>query len=91
MEPESVWEEDWREIFRGGVSNAQQLAELFDLDAETIRRIEKEFPLRINKYYLSLIQEKGDPIWKQVVPDIRELQGELGYACLLYTSPSPRD
>lgn len=74
-----VWDEDWREIFRSGISNAEELAKRFNLDVETLRRIEKEFPLRINKYYLSLIQEVGDPIWKQVVPDIQELQGEIGY------------
>ena len=33
----------------------------------------RSFPIRINPYYLSLIEEVGDPIWKQVVPDSKEL------------------
>ena len=51
----------------------KKLAAAFDVDLEEMRRIHKEFPIRINPYYLSLIEEPGDPIWKQVVPDPREL------------------
>jgi lysine 2,3-aminomutase len=36
------------------------------------------YPLRINPYYLSLIQELGDPLWKQVVPDEKELLDTMG-------------
>ncbi|MBM3213773.1 KamA family radical SAM protein [Candidatus Poribacteria bacterium] len=78
-EDAAPWAEDWRDVFRGGVSTAEELARRFDLDVESLRRIEKEFPFRINRYYLSLIESKDDPIWKQVVPDIEELQGEIGY------------
>src|SRR5205807_2235578 len=37
-------------------------------------RISQEFRIRINAYYLSLIEEPGDPIWRQVVPDPAELE-----------------
>ncbi|MDL1971343.1 MAG: hypothetical protein LWW94_10365 [Candidatus Desulfofervidaceae bacterium] len=30
--------------------------------------------MRINPYYLSLIKQKGDPIWLQAIPDKRELE-----------------
>ena len=77
-EREGAWDEDWRDVFRGGVSNAEQLAAHFDIDIEEARRVTKEFPVRINKYYLSLIEEPGDPIWRQVVPDGAELTDTLG-------------
>ncbi|MAF09022.1 lysine 2,3-aminomutase [Candidatus Poribacteria bacterium] len=78
-EREGAWDEDWRDVFRSGVSNAEQLAARFDtIDMEAARRITKEFPVRINKYYLSLIEEPGDPIWRQVVPDGAELTDSLG-------------
>jgi lysine 2,3-aminomutase len=32
--------------------------------------------MRINPYYLSLIRERGDPIWLQAVPDLRELHSD---------------
>lgn len=30
--------------------------------------------MRINRYYFSLIQRVGDPLWKQAVPDIQEIR-----------------
>jgi len=78
-EREGAWDEDWRDVFRGGISNAEDLAAHFDgIDIEEARRITKEFPVRINKYYLNLIEEPGDAIWKQVVPDGAELTDTLG-------------
>ena len=78
-EREGAWDEDWRDVFRGGVSNAEQLAAHFEgVDIEEARRITKEFPVRINKYYLSLIEEPGDPIWRQVVPSGEELTDTFG-------------
>ena len=55
------------------LTRQKKLAAAFDVDLEEMRRIHKEFPIRINPYYLSLIEEPGDPIWKQVVPDPKEL------------------
>jgi len=31
------------------------------------------YPMKINSYYLGLIKEKGDPIWRQAIPDVKEL------------------
>lgn len=33
----------------------------------------EKYPVKITDYYLSLIREKGDAIWKQCMPDIREI------------------
>ncbi len=33
--------------------------------------------MRVPNYYLGLIKEVGDPIWKQAVPDILELQDSV--------------
>ena len=75
----NAWDEDWRDVFRAGVSNVETLMEHFpELDVEEARRITKEFPVRINKYYLSLIEQPGDAIWKQVVPSGEELTDTLG-------------
>jgi lysine 2,3-aminomutase len=77
-QPDHAWAKDWRAVFRGGVRDAVGLAERFGLDREEAERIAKEFPVRINEYFLGLIQEPGDPIWKQVVPDVRELEDRFG-------------
>jgi lysine 2,3-aminomutase len=52
---------------------------MFDVDADEIEKVRQIFPMRVNRYYLGLIRKKDDPIWKQVVPDIRELTS-AGYS-----------
>lgn len=39
----------------------------------TEREVARVYPFRASKYYLSLIKHPGDAIWKQCMPDIREL------------------
>ena len=36
--------------------------------------------MQINPYYLSLIQDAGDPLGRQVVPDVREMDDPAGLA-----------
>lgn len=64
----------WQQMIRDSVHTADQLVEKFGLDRAEAERLNEFFQVRINPYYLSLIKEKGDPIWKQCVPDIKELQ-----------------
>ena len=40
---------------------------------EKLVRVISRYPMRINPYYLGLISEKNDAIYRQCVPDIREL------------------
>ena len=45
----------------------------FSVDTRTLGEVVIRFPMRITPYYLGLIEEPGDPIWRQCVPDVREL------------------
>ena len=36
--------------------------------------VSARYPVRISKYYASLIQKNNDPIWKQCMPDPQELE-----------------
>ena len=73
----------------------------FNVDTRAIQQVIKKYPIKVNPYYLSLIEKKNDPIWKQCIPDLKELTDIRGETdplredqyspCLLYTSPSPRD
>jgi lysine 2,3-aminomutase len=65
--------EEWRRLIRASIARPEELAALLDLDLEETRRTHEIFPLRVNPYYLSLMRERGDPIWKQAIPDPREL------------------
>jgi len=46
----------------------------FNADLKEIEKVKKVYPMNVSSYFLSLIRKKGDPIWKQCIPDIRELQ-----------------
>ena len=73
--------ETWKQLVRDTVNTPERLAAYFedyDLNVDELRRVHEVFPIRVNPYYLSLIEEPGDPIWKQVVPDEYELT-ESGY------------
>ena len=68
----------WKRILSKSISTAEQLASSFDIDVEEIRTVISKYPMRINPYYLSLIKRKGDPIYKQAVPDIQEIKDTRG-------------
>jgi hypothetical protein len=51
----------------------EELSRVADVDAAAIRRIDAEFPLRINPYYFSIIKSAGEALWKQAIPDAGEL------------------
>ena len=59
----------WQQLAANAVTTAEQLARCFPIDREAMQKVIDCYPLRINPYYLSLIQEPEDPLWKQVVPD----------------------
>jgi lysine 2,3-aminomutase len=67
--------EEWKQQIRDSITTPEKVAEILDVSSEEISRVHSEFPLRITPYYLSLIQKKGDPIWKQSIPDLEELNG----------------
>jgi lysine 2,3-aminomutase len=70
--------EQWMKDLQQSVKRGQGLAKVLDVNAEEIDKVAKEYPLRITPHYLSLIKEKGDPIWLQVVPDGEELEETNG-------------
>jgi lysine 2,3-aminomutase len=50
------------------------------LDPERIGPVMDRYPVRITRHYARLIREQGDPIWRQAVPDPRELD-DLKSSC----------
>lgn len=70
--------EDWQRILRDSLHTPEDIAEHFGLDLEEVRKIGRAFKIQITPYYASLIKKKGDPIYKQVVPDLAELAENSG-------------
>jgi lysine 2,3-aminomutase len=50
------------------------------VDRELLREVTAQYPMRINPYYLGLIKAPNDPIYRQSIPDIREISDEAGVA-----------
>lgn len=66
--------ETWQKILQKSITKPEEIAEKFYIPLEEIEKIKQEFDIKITPYYMSLIKDKGDPIYKQVIPDIRELE-----------------
>ena len=66
--------EKWRKELQASMTSAQECAARFDIPLQTIERVQDKFKFRITRYYLSLIKAKDDPLYKQVIPDIKELE-----------------
>ncbi|NIM48654.1 MAG: KamA family radical SAM protein [Gemmatimonadales bacterium] len=65
--------QSWIRLARATITRPEELARVLEVDLEEVRRVHQVFPLRVNPYYLGLIRERGDPIWRQAIPDSREL------------------
>src|SRR5438093_4077028 len=65
--------EEWRRILAESVVRPKDLAAHLGLDEQEIEAIVGPYPMRITPTVLGTIKEKGDAIWRQVVPDQAEL------------------
>lgn len=72
---------NWRDILKGSIVSAETINAVFKTNTNDIEKVIKEYPMRINPYFFSLIKSKDDPLWKQAIPSIDEL----------YDKSNPRD
>jgi len=64
----------WRRLLQDSIHSPRQLRQRFpSFSHDGLEEVVERYPMRINPYYLSLLQEPGDPLWRQAVPDRREL------------------
>ena len=70
--------EKWKKILNSCISDSATLSKYLDINKEEADEVIAKYPMRINTYYLSLIKGKGDPIWKQCVPDALEIKVQTG-------------
>ncbi len=70
--------EDWQRILRDSLRTPEEIAERFGLVVEDVKKISQAFKIQITPYFANLIRRKGDPLYKQVVPDLAELAENSG-------------
>ena len=54
---------------------------------ERLKKVADVFPIRINSYFLNQIKSENDPLWKQVVPTLEELDDIVDEKSLLTSDP----
>lgn len=72
--------ETWQKHLQASITSPGKLTRRFGVDPRPLEAVAERYPMRVTPYYLSLIKEVGDPIWKQAVPDTLELQDSV---CLI--------
>jgi lysine 2,3-aminomutase len=60
------------------ITTPEQLAQALDIPLAPLKTVHAVYPLRISAYYLELIKKTGLPLWKQAVPELRELEDSTG-------------
>jgi len=64
----------WQALLQKSITQPAQLSSHFSFDPEDLHKVTDIYPMRINSYYLKLIKQPGDPLWRQAVPDALELE-----------------
>ncbi len=66
--------ETWQKLLQASITRPGNLTRRFGVDPQPLEAVAAAYPMRVNPYYLGLIREVGDPIWRQAVPAVEELQ-----------------
>jgi lysine 2,3-aminomutase len=69
--------ETWQRFLQESITRPAQITPRFGIDPAPLIAVAAQYPMRITPYYLSLIREVGDPIWRQAVPDAAELHDRV--------------
>ena len=64
-----------------------EVSKIFDLDKDELKKICSNYPMRIPDYYLSLIKEKWDGVYKQCIPSSAEIYDLCGEEDPLHEEP----
>ncbi|MGH7255347.1 MAG: KamA family radical SAM protein [Nitrospirales bacterium] len=65
--------EAWQKTLAASVVKPKDLADHLGVDPKEIEDVVGAYPMRITPTVMKMIKAKGDPIWKQVVPEAVEL------------------
>lgn len=71
--------EDWEAILSRSIRTPAQLASCLRVVEGEVEEVVRRYPMGINPYYLGLIEGEGDAIFRQAVPDLREITARDGY------------
>ena len=67
----------WQKHLQASITSPGELTHRFGVDSHPLEEVAERYPMRVTPYYLGLIKHEGDPIWKQAIPDTREVQDDV--------------
>lgn len=70
--------EKWQEIVSKTICDSTRLSKFLKIDKRRLDKVIEKYPMGVNPYYLSLIKKKGDPIWRQCIPETLEVTNGVG-------------
>ncbi len=65
--------ESWEKILAGSIRTPRELSLFLEIAESDVHTVPPVYPMLINPYYLGLIKNKKDAIYRQAVPDQREI------------------
>lgn len=67
---------NWKTMLSESITSPEDLKNKlkFKINTKEIKEVTEKYPMCITPYYLNLIEKKDDPIWKQCIPDKKELK-----------------
>jgi lysine 2,3-aminomutase len=69
--------ETWQFILQNSITTLDDLKRQLECDDTALGQVIANFPMRINPYFANLIQSPGDPLWRQAVPDVAEINDTI--------------
>ncbi len=81
--------ETWQKLLSKSVVKVEDLPFIPKDPAyqEKLKKVAEVFPIRINSYFLDQVKSADDPMWKQVVPTLEELDDFIDRHELLDSDP----
>lgn len=64
--------EQWQKDLKNAIHDVETLEKVLGIPADSVRNIVDKYPMRITPHVLGQIRDKGDALWKQVVPTPEE-------------------
>lgn len=68
----------WQDQLKHAITAPEELARHLPCNQDEAETVKARYPLRISPYYLDLIKRSGKVLFRQAVPDIRELDDPEG-------------
>lgn len=71
--------DSWKNILRQSVTTFSELKKHLNCEDESLEEVISTYPMRINPYFMNLIQKYGEPLKRQAIPEKQELYDSIGH------------